>query len=101
MDNLEERVVQLEKQLATLKGSYLDNLRFNSWRITELEIKNHGLEARLKDLDTLEKLVFANHFETNMEARDAILQIERTVPLGVHDPEFLNLPTIKYWNRNS
>jgi hypothetical protein len=97
MDNhtLEQRVAQLEKQVASLQGIYATHLRMDALRVVGLEIKVESLEARLKDLDKIEKLVFDAYVQTHPEAQETILQIDRTVDMGVQHLYFENLPSIK------
>ncbi len=98
MDNreLEQRIATLEKQLESLEGRYVTHLRSDGPRLGELEIKVQGLEARLKDFDKIETLVFDAYQHSHPEAQEGISEIERVVDKASHDFYFQNLPTIKY-----
>lgn len=98
MDNrmLEKRIATLEKQLESLEGRYVAHLRSDGLRIVELEIKVQGLEARLKDFDKIETLVFDAYLHSHPEAQETILEIDRTVDMGAQAFYFQNLPTVKY-----
>jgi hypothetical protein len=95
-DPLEARVADLEKRLHSLEGRYVASLRDSGLRIIDLEIKVQELEARLKDLDTVEKIAFAAYVETHQGAQDAILDADRVIDMDVsHSVYFNNLPSIK------
>ena len=64
-------------------------------RVVGLEIKVESLEARLKDLDKIEKLVFDAYVQTQPEAQETILARDRVVDMGELDFLFANQPTIK------
>jgi len=103
MDNrmLEQRIATLEKQLESLEGRYVAHLRSDGLRIVELEIKVQGLEARLKDFDKIETLVFDAYLHAHPEAQETILEIDRTVDMGAQAFYFQNLPTVKDARRKS
>ncbi len=103
MDNrmLEQRFATLEKQLESLEGRYVAHLRSDGLRIVELEIKVQGLEARLKDFDKIETLVFDAYLHAHPEAQETILQIDRTVDMAAQAFYFANLPTVKDAKRKS
>ena len=75
MDNrkLEQRIATLEQQLESLEGRYVAHLRSEGPRLGELEIKVQGLEARLKDFDKVETLVFDAYLHSHPEAQEGIL----------------------------
>jgi len=103
MDNrmLEQRIATLEKELESLEGRYVAHLRSDGPRIVELEIKVQGLEARLKDFDKIETLVFDAYLHAHPEAQETILEIDRTVDMGAQAFYFQNLPTVKDARRKS
>ena len=103
MDNrmLEQRIATLEKQLESLEGRYVAHLRSDGLRIVELETKVQGLEARLKDFDKIETLVFDAYLHAHPEAQETILEIDRTVDMGAQAFYFQNLPTVKDARRKS
>jgi hypothetical protein len=95
-DSLEDRVADLENRLHSLEGRYAASLKDSGLRIIDLEIKVQELEARLKDLDTVEKIAFAAYVETHQGAQDAILDADRVIDMDVsHSVYFNNLPSIK------
>ncbi len=98
MDNreLEQRIATLEQQLESLEGRYVAHLRSEGPRLGELEIKVQGLEARLKDFDKVETLVFDAYVHSHPKAQEGILEIDRVVDMASQAFYFQNLPTVKY-----
>jgi hypothetical protein len=95
-DSLEERIAGLEQRLRSLEGRYVASLKDYGLRIIDLEVKAASLEARLKDLDTVEKVAYAAYVETHQGAQDAILDADRAAGMDVsHRVYFNNLPSIK------
>ncbi|MGO9545219.1 MAG: hypothetical protein ACLPPF_10535 [Rhodomicrobium sp.] len=97
MDNhaLELRVAQLEKKLAFWEAKFKQAGENDSIRFVKLELRVEYLISRLKDFDRLEKIAFDAYVKSHPKAQEAILEIDRTVPMDAHDLYFDNLPSVK------
>src|SRR5271157_2227247 len=97
MDNqsLEERVAQLEKELAFWVGKFKKANEDDSIHFLELELKVENLTERLKDFYRVEKIASDAYVRTHPEVQETLLDMSRIVDMDVMDHYFQNLPTIK------
>jgi hypothetical protein len=97
MDNhsLEQRVSQLEKELAFWKDKFKRAGEKDSIRFVELELKVERLMRGLTDVDRIEKIASDAYVKSHPRAQETILEIDRTVDMGSQDLYFDNLPSVK------
>ena len=103
MDNhsLEQRVAQLEKELAFWIEKFKRAGESDSIRFLELELQAENLQSRVKDLDKIEKIAFDAYVQTHPAAQEALLDMDRTVDMGVHHLYFANFPSLKDFRSKS
>src|SRR5208282_5007276 len=97
MDNhtLEQRVAQLEKELAFWKHKFKQAGEKDSIRFVELELRVERMMRRLEDFDRIEKIASDAYVKSHPRAQEAILEIDRTVAMDIQDIYFENLPSVK------
>jgi hypothetical protein len=98
MDNkeLEQRLTRLEQQLASLEARYLAHMRLvHGTRMAELEAKVNDLEGRVADMDKIEQLAQDAYLQTHPDALKAMLAADGVICLGLGDPQFQNIPSVK------
>ncbi len=97
MDNHapEQRVAQLEKELAFWKHKFKRAGEKDSIRFVELELKVERLIRCLTDVDRIEKIASDAYVKSHPRAQETILEIDRTVAMDITDIYFENLPSVK------
>ena len=99
--SLELRVAQLEKELAFWIEKFKRAGENDSIRFLELQLQIENLQSRVKDFDKIEKIAFDAYVQTHPAAQDDLLDMDRTVDMGVQHLYFANLPSIKDFRSKS
>jgi hypothetical protein len=90
--DLEKRIETLEKELESLTGRFVAYLRFDAPRVGDLEIQVQEIQARLKDFDKIEKIVFDAYLQNHPDAQKDLRTLDDMAEMAA---SFANIPTIK------
>jgi hypothetical protein len=92
----DDKIEKLEQELASLKESYLHNIRYLARRVVELQEEVDKLSALVPDFAAVEKIAFDAYVASNNAAQEALMEVDQVVPLDI-SPEvvFNQLPTIR------
>jgi hypothetical protein len=80
----EQRIKQIEQNLTAFQARYIAHVRYDHFRLIELEFKIRDLENRIQDLAYLERAVLAVHEKTHAHPPEPLEAVDSGLEEAIH-----------------
>jgi len=92
----DEKIEKLEQTVASLRESYLHNIRYLERRVAELQQEVDKLSVLVPDFAAVEKIAHDAYIASSDAAQQALMEVDQVVPLDLsHQIVFDQLPSIR------
>jgi hypothetical protein len=96
INELEQKFALLEQMHLALEQLYFDNVGYLTRRVAELQSEVDKLSALVPDFAAVEKLALDAYTASSDAAQQALMEVDRVVPLDMqHEVYFNQLPTMR------